>query len=275
MRQEVAPESIAAIASRQHGAISIAQLHGAGFSDAAVSRRVRSGHLHRLHRGVYAVGHTAPSTGRRWMAAVLALGENAVLSHRSAAELWGLLAPAQGPVHVSVPGRGGRARRQGICLHRPVSLEAKEMTRRHGIPVTSPVRTLSDLQATVSLAERRRAIRQADVLGLATGSDVPSDGTRSELEHRFLRLCRRHRLPAPAVNMQIESLMVDFCWVEQRLIVETDGYRYHRGRAAFEDDRTRDLKLRALGYEVLRLSYRQVRDESAEVGAVLRGALRS
>jgi very-short-patch-repair endonuclease len=87
---------------------------------------------------------------------------------------------------------------------------------------------------------------------LPTGPGVVLDHTRSELEHEFLRLCRRHHLPKPAVNLRVGQLTVDFCWVERGLIVETDGYRYHRGRAAFEDDRARDLKLRALGYEVMR-----------------------
>jgi len=125
----------------------------------------------------------------------------------------------------------------------------------------------------VSARELRRAIRQADFLGLPTGADVALDKTRSELERRFLWLCRRHRLPAPAVNMRIGPLTVDFCWVETKLVVETDGYRAHRGRAAFEDDRERDLILRGLDYEVQHLSYRQVFHESARVAAILRGAL--
>jgi len=119
----------------------------------------------------------------------------------------------------------------------------------------------------------RRATRQADMLGLGAARDLTADGTRSELEHLFLRLCRRNHLPLPAVNHRIASLIVDFCWVEQRLIVETDGYRYHRGRTAFEDDRARDLKLRSLGYEVMRLSYRQVVDDSVQVANVLKAAL--
>jgi very-short-patch-repair endonuclease len=158
-------------------------------------------------------------------------------------------------------------------IHRPISLHAAEMTRTRGIPVTSPARTLADLRGNVSAAELRHAIRQADVLNLPTGPDVDADRTRSELERRFLWLCRRHHLAQPEVNMSIGAMKVDFCWVEQQLIVETDGYRYHRGRAAFENDRGRDLRLRALGYQVIRLSHRQVFHESAEVAAVLRAAL--
>jgi very-short-patch-repair endonuclease len=111
------------------------------------------------------------------------------------------------------------------------------------------------------------------VLGLPIGSDANHDRTRSDLERDFLRLCRRHRLPAPEVNARIGRFLVDFLWRDRRLIVETDGYRYHRGRQAFEDDRARDLEQRALGYEVIRLSYRQVIDEPGRVAEVLRTAL--
>jgi very-short-patch-repair endonuclease len=260
---------IAAIAGRQHGAVSIHQLRESGISDTGVRERLRAGRLHRVHRGVHAVGHIAPSNERRWMAAVLALGRGAVLSHRSAAALWGLLPPIEGPVDVSLPSRSGRRRRQGIRVHRPASLPPQETARRRGIPVTSPARTLADLRAVVSGRELRRAIRQADFLGLPTGADIEIDKTRSELERRFLWLCSRHHLPQPAVNMSLGGMTVDFCWMEQKLIVETDGYRSHRGRAAFEDDRDRDLRLRTLGFEVVRLSYRQVLDKPKEVIRVL------
>jgi very-short-patch-repair endonuclease len=275
MREESAPERLVAmIAGRQHGAISIEQLHDAGLSDAAVMRRVRAGRLHKLHRGVYAVGHIAPSNERRWMAAVLAFSGSPALSHRSAAALWGLLPADDGPVDVSLPSRSGRRKRAGIRIHRPKLLMPRETARKSGIPVTSPTRTLEDLRSAVTNRELRRAVRQADFLGLPTGSSVLSDRTRSELERRFLWLCRRHRLPAPAVNMQVGRLTVDFCWVEEKLVIETDGYRSHRGRTAFEDDRARDLMLRGLGYEVQRLSYRQVFDEAERVANVLRALLR-
>jgi very-short-patch-repair endonuclease len=203
------------------------------------------------------------------MAAVLALGDGAVLSHRSAAALWALLPPAEGPIDISLPSRDGRKRRQGIRVHRPESLQPEETTQRSGIPVTSPSRTLVDLRSAAPAHELRRATRQADFLGLPTGPDIEVDRTRSELERRLLWLCRRHRLPMPAVNMPIGGLTVDFCWVEQRVVVETDGYQAHRGRAAFEDDRDRGLKLRAMGFEVQHLSYRQVFERPGEVIAVL------
>jgi very-short-patch-repair endonuclease len=207
------------------------------------------------------------------MAAVLALGDGAVLSHRSAAAHWKLLPPRGWTVDVSLPSRNGRLGRPGIRIHRPLSLQAAETTERLGIPVTTPARTLADLRTAVPARELRRAIRQADYLGLPIGTEVESDRTRSELERRFLWLCRRHRLPLPAVNPRIGVFTVDFCWVERRLIVETDGYAAHRGRTAFEDDRARDLELRARGYDVLHLSHRQVFEEPDAVIAMLRPML--
>jgi very-short-patch-repair endonuclease len=154
------------------------------------------------------------------------------------------------------------------------------MTRRAGIPVTTPARTIADLRLAsrtrgsglVSTREVRRAIRQASVLGLRIEKDE-TDRTRSELEHMFLQLCKTHDLPMPDVNVRIDSLLVDFLWRKRRLIVETDGFQYHNGRAAFEDDRNRDLKLKALGYEVVRLSYRQVAEEPTRVANLLASIL--
>jgi very-short-patch-repair endonuclease len=263
------------MAARQHGVVSIHQLREAGLSDDAVLARVRAGRLHRLHRGVYAVGHPGVSRLGRWMAATLACGEGAVVSHRSAAALWGLLTPRNGPIDISLRRAGGRRRRQGLRLHRCQSLLAGCVTRRLGIPVTTPARTVSDLPGVVSDKELRRAVRQAEVLGLPIGLDVARDRTRSDLERDFLGLCRHHRLPAPEVNVRIGPHLVDFIWWERRLVIETDGYRYHRGRQAFEDDRARDLDLRAKGFEVLRLSEKQVDEEPGRVAEVLRAALAS
>jgi very-short-patch-repair endonuclease len=263
---------VARIAARQHGVVSIRQLRSAGLTDTAVRNRVRTGRLHRAHRGVYAVGHRALSLEGRWMAAVLAFPDEAVLSHRSAAELWGLLPRAGGPTDLTISSRGGRGRRAGIRLHRSSTLTPEQRTRNRGFPVTTPSRTISDLRRVISEPELRRAIRQAELLGLPTGLPVHLP-TRSELEDRFLALCRRHRLPPPEVNVSLGGLTVDFLWRKSRLVVETDGYRYHRGSVAFEDDHDRDLRLRRLGFDVVRLSFRQVTRESAEVAALLRREL--
>lgn len=280
----------AAIARRQWGVASVWQLHEAGLDKDDILHRVRTGRLHRIHRGVYAVGHLAFSVQGRYMAAVLACGGpsgpegtvlghwGAAVSHRSAAGLWELLPPADGPVDVSIAGDTGRKARRGIRIHRSLTLLPAAVTLRCGIAVTRPARTIWDLERTVaadgrqglvSARELRRAIRQADVLGLPLGLDWVSDRSRSDLERDFLRFCLRHGLPAPEVNVRVGSHLVDFLWREPRLIVETDGYRYHRGRAAFEDDRARDLELKALGYETIRLSQRQVLDEPDRVATVL------
>lgn len=208
------------------------------------------------------------------MAAVLACGERAALSHLSAAHLWGLLGYRDGPVDVSVRGSAGRERRRGIRVHRRRSLDDRAVTRRLRIGVTTPAQTLADLRRVVTPAQLRRAIRRAEVLGLPTGMDAGVVQTRSELEDRFLRLCRRHRLSLPEVNVRVGPHEVDFLWRGERLIVETDGYRYHRGAQAFEDDHDRELTLRDLGYDVRHFSYRQVTRHPQRVAAAVREALR-
>jgi hypothetical protein len=209
------------------------------------------------------------------MAAVLAGGNGAVVSHRSAAVLWGLLLPRSGPVDISVPRIGGRAARRGIRLHRPRTLNPAATTRRRGIPVTKPVRTIADLRRVVTEKELRRAIRQASVLGLPLGPEVAPERTRSDLELDFLALCRRHGVPEPEVNVKVDAIEVDFLWRDRRLVVETDGYSYHRGEIAFQDDHDRNLQLRLRGYEVLRLSEHQIAHEPATVAEALKQRLRS
>lgn len=206
----------------------------------------------------------------------------AALSHRSAAELWKLVRPQDGPIDVSVPGNGGKKRRREIRVHRSLTLPPADVTLRDGIPVTTPARTIEDLRRAVSKSDRRglispqelrRAIRQAEVLGLPT-EEGAGDRTRSDLESDFLRLCRRHDLPVPEVNVRVDRHLVDFLWRERRLVVETDGYRYHRGRQAFEDDHLRDLELLARGFQVIRVSEKQVDEEPRQVAEVVSAALR-
>lgn len=225
------------------------------------------------------------------MAAVLACGEGAVLSHGSAAVLWGLLRPLDGPIHVSVPSHAGRGKRTGIRLHRCPSLTAAVAdtnapghrataspsltTVRNRIPVTTVPRTIKDLRGEVEEHLYRRAVRQAELAGYSLPGEG-GDRTRSDLERDFLRFCRRHGLPTPEVNVRIGRLTVDFLWRTQRLVVETDGYRYHRGATAFEDDHARDLHLRRQNYIVHRYTGAQLRNHPdevvAELGEVLFGA---
>jgi len=263
---------IAKIAASQHGVVTIAQLRAAGISSDAAEHQARAGRLHRVHRGVYAVGHRGLGSEGRWLAAVLACGEGAVLSHESAAGLWELLPPLLAPVHVTIPTDAGRSRRPGIRVHRSPHLPQDATTRQHGIAVTTPARTLADLRSTVPAAAFRQALREAAYRNLDLG-EIAHDGTRSDPERAFLRLCRRHRLPRPDLNVRIGRFTVDFLWREQRLVVETDAWSSHRGAQAFEDDHERDLELGSLGYRVLRFTRKQVEGRPEAVAASVRGAL--
>ncbi len=204
------------------------------------------------------------------MAAVLACGPDAVLSHASAAALWQLL-PQGGLVHVTVP-HAGRSR-EGIRVHRSQTLFPSEVIRPEVIPVTTPSRTLVDLRRLLPQPQFAAALRQAEYLGLPIGAGLDPDHTRSELEARFLALLRRHRLPQPGVNVRVRSHVVDFLWTPARLVVELDGYRAHSGRAAFEADRARDVELKGLGYDVIRFTWRQVTTGPTEVARTLRRLL--
>jgi hypothetical protein len=191
---------IGAISGRQHGLVTVEQLRMAGIDEAGVRRRVTAGRLHRLHRGVYAVGHLSLSWRGRWLAAVLAVGDGAVLSHTSAVALWRFLRPIPGPVHVTVGAAVHRSPRPGIRIHRSRTLTPRDVTRRHGIALTTPARTIEDVRGEVEPHLFRRALRQAELAGYR----VPHLGrvrrTRSDLELLFLGLCEDHGLPRPLVN---------------------------------------------------------------------------
>ena len=235
---------VARIAARQHGVVRLDQLAWAGLSPTQVKRRLNAGHLHRLYRGVYAVGHTDISKEGRWIAAVFACGPKAVLSHGSAAHLWSL-SPACLPfAHVTIPESGSRTKRKGIVLHRSSSLGPRDTTLRHRIPVTTPERTKRDMGWT-------------------------KERTRSDLERAFLRLLRAHGLPLPEVNVTLGPHEDDVLWRERRLVVELDGYAYHSSRASFAADRRRDRELQRRGFVVLRFTYQEITDEPDAVASAL------
>jgi very-short-patch-repair endonuclease len=173
---------------------------------------------------------------------------------------------------VTVPGEG-RTRR-GIRVHRSRTLNDGQVTRCQNIPVTTPSRTLRDLRRTLPQPLYRAALRQAEFLRLPIERELHPDGTRSELEARFLALCRRHRLPKPEVNDRVGPFTVDFLWPAARLIVEVDGWDSHGNRSAFEADRERDTHLKLLGYEAVRFTWRQLLENRAEVAGALRELLR-
>jgi very-short-patch-repair endonuclease len=277
--------AIARLAANQHGVVTAAQLVNAGLSRGRISERASAGRLHPLHRGVYAVGHRRLSDEARWMAAVLACGEGAVLSHTSAAQLWGIRrrprrlseAGADGEaddVHVTVPKTSGMRNRAGIVLHRCYTLIAGPHTRHDGIPVTTPARTLADLRPLLSPAQFTAALREAEFLRLPIAGQFESDGARTDLEQLMLAICRRHRLPRPEVNVKVDQYEVDFLWRAERLIVEVDGWDAHRSRSAFEEDRVRDARLKLLGYEVVRFTWRRLSRDRSAVAKTIRALLR-
>jgi very-short-patch-repair endonuclease len=267
---------IARVAGRQHGVVSTAQLRSAGINYEGIRRRVAAGRIHRVHRGVYAVGHAHLSVEGRCMAAVLALGEGAAISHSSAAALWLMLPPHDGPIEVTVPGDGGREKRNGIKVHRSSTLIAGVSLLRNGIRLTKAARTLQDLHRAVPDETYRAAVRRALDLRLISSAQLRSedDLTRSELERIFLALCRRHHLPQPELNARVGPYEVDFLWGDRRLVVETDGFRHHSDRSAFERDRARDAHLLTRGFRVFRFTHRQLSKERSTVVAALRPLLR-
>lgn len=289
-------QALAAIATSQHGLVTRNQLQSLGLGRGAIAHRVSRGRLHRLHRGVYLVGHAAVPPLAPELAAVMACSPEAVLSHRSAAWLWQLARRPDGEIDVTVVGRNG-GRRPHVRVHETRCLGALERTKREGIPVTTPARTLLDLAESVSPRELERALDEARVRRLVRRSQLTgvldaSPGrkgaaalaalldregdpklTRSEAEERTLALVRAARLPRPRVNARVGGLEVDLLWREQRLVVEVDGYAYHSSRTAFERDRLRDAELGAAGFRVMRLTWRVLVDEPEAVVARLASAL--
>jgi restriction endonuclease-like protein/putative AbiEi antitoxin of type IV toxin-antitoxin system len=282
MRAELATDVvIGALADAQHGVVARRQLASLGLTEAAITRRVDGGRLRPLHRGVFAFGHQALRVEGRWMAAVLACGDRAVLSHASAAAAWDLWQTGSGSVHVTVPGDSGRARREGVRVHRSRTLAPAHITTYRGIPITTRERTIIDLanrlegrrlEQLLNRAERQldfdelRRARSPSLQAVLSSYSVAT--TRSELEEAFLRLCDDHGFPRPEVNARIEGIEVDFVWRDARLIVEVDGYSYHRSPSAFERDRERDAILTTSGWRVLRFTYAQVTYRPAWVAAV-------
>jgi hypothetical protein len=285
MRNKTTPDArLARLAARQHGVVSAGQLYELGFDRYAVRRRVEAGRLHRLHRGVYAVGHTIVPPRGRWLAAVLACGPGAVLSHRSAAALWGIRPTAAARIDVTVSHTSGVRSTAAIVVHR--SRRPIESLTRDGIPVTTAGQTLADLATALPRRQLEKACEAAEALQLHIDVDPAHPGakrlheagahdlthtTRSPLEDDFLALCDRHQIPRPLVNIYVEGFLVDFCWPDERLIVETDGGR-HLTRAAFERDRARDAVLTARGWRVMRFTTKQVRRGPERVAALVLSA---
>jgi very-short-patch-repair endonuclease len=292
MRPVGAEPVVLALARGQHGVIAWCQIQRAGLSPGWVSHRVANGWLQRLHRGVYLVGPLEVQHSHA-MAATLAVGADALLSHYPAAVVGGFRPPRPGPMEVTVPGRERRTR-EGIRVH-GAQLHPDDATRYQGIPVTSPARTLLDLAATVTAHELARAVEEAQVQrrvsvhslneqferyprhrGTAAMREaIRADPklTRSEAERRLLELIRKARLPEPDTNQRIAGWEVDFVWRAQRLVVEVDGYAFHSVRSSFERDRRKDAELMRQGWRVIRITWAQIVGEPEVVLATLAQAI--
>jgi very-short-patch-repair endonuclease len=291
---------LAALAERQYGVIARWQLVDAGWSEGAIEKRLRSGRLHRLRAGVYLVGHRVVSRHGRWMAAVLDCGADAVLSHWSAAALWGIRPNSRTRVDVTVP----HATRSSDPIRRHVSaLPPDEVTVEEGIPVATVPRTIFDLAATESADVVENLIREMEFrelrdrlslwdlveryprrrgvarvrLALERLKDEPVGRRRSPLEERFAPFLRSHRLALPHFNDSIilsnKRYEVDCHWPGTGQIVELDGWQGHKTRTAFREDRARDRALRVAGYSVTRLTWNQLDDEPEAIAADLRALL--
>jgi hypothetical protein len=297
-RATVSDRDVAELARRQHGVVSRQQLLAIGLGRRAIEERLARGRLHPIHRGVYAVGHLALTTEGRWMAAVLACGPGAVLSHRTAGQLWGLVPRSGAAPEVTRPRKFSG--RPGIRAHH-ARLAADEVEIVAGIPVTSVHRTIFDLAGMQSRRRVERAMREAEVRGLTDRLSIPdllerhprargnatirelmaakdpSGVTRSDFEERFVAFLDDHGFPRPALNaplaMRGRFFEIDYLWRDQRLAVELDGRAAHGTAKAFESDRERDRILQAEGWRTARITWRQLRDAPRAVAADLRRLL--
>lgn len=283
------------IAEQQHGVVSRAQLLALGFGARAIEARLRQGRLHRLHRGVYVVGLRRVSSRGRWLGAVLACGNDAILSHRSAAAAWGLVRRNTAPVDVTCA--RSRDSRAGIRTHEG-RIAPEERTSLPGeIPISTVARTLFDFAEVADLPRLERAWEEADRLGLLQLREVervcarnpgrhalrPIDQllsearvvipTRSPLEDRFLVFCRAHGLPPPATNVFVLGHETDAYWPAGRLVVEVDGFAFHGHRAAIERDNARIAALQAAGYLAIRVTHHRIEHDATGLAAEIRALL--
>lgn len=296
MRGSAVTQRVARVAAGQHGNITFGQLVECGLSPKQIERRVLTGWLVRRHHGTFALGHVPRARDSRWSAAVLALGDEAFLSHAAAGVLWGVLRWRAVQTHVTIPPHSGRNSRDGIVVHRQL-VPVEHRAKRHGIPCTNLVRTLLDLAAVLPLKTLESAFEEAQVihhlppevlaaevlsrwgyrgsgkLKVILDGAVDPAGVRSILELRFLRMCAAHGIPRPLVNEKIEVWRPDFLWPAPMVVVETDGVAFHRTPAKRRRDEEKDAFLRALGFTVIRLRWADVVERPAVTAARVREAL--
>ena len=287
-------QEIAELAGKQYGRVAGWQLRAMGLGRGAIQHRVRTGRFHRLYRDVYAVGHVVRTLRGNWMAAVLACGPGAVLSHFDAARLWGILrGVGAGAIHVTVPGRS-KAGAAGIRLHLVRNLDPRDHGRLHNIPVTSLARTLLDLAEVLPKRRLERAIEEAERLQLFDLDEIRgvlerSPGrrgrrpliaaceaaleearhTKSDLERDFLDLCREIGVPLPATNVMVGGEEVDAHWPGTTLVVELQSWAWHGTRQALHRDSGKAIRLEILGHRVLPVTSRTLRDLRRALPALL------
>ncbi len=284
---------LAALATRQHGIVTFRQLRALGFSKGAISRASGADRFLRIHRGVYAVGHRRLTPHGRCLAAVLACGDGALLSHGSAAWAWGL--SASSPDVPEVLSSGGR-RRKGIWVRRATGLLPEDRSAPNGIPATSVPRTLLDLTAgpawkMESAIERAERTRQLDLVAidellrrhtthpgrrnLRKAIEIYRDPgfTRSRAELAFLDALRRAGVPRPATNLFVAGYEIDMLWEGLGFGVEVDGWSSHGNRKSFEEDRLRHEDLKLVGIEIVRITARRIEREPAQVAQRVRALL--
>jgi very-short-patch-repair endonuclease len=281
-------ERIARLAERQHGLATRSQLRALGLGRGAIEHRIALGRLLAIHRGVYAVGHRVRTREATWMAGVLACGDEALLSDRCSAALWGVRRWAPSRPEVTVP---TQRRRPGIAVHVRRTMPTERAVHR-GIPVTSLARTIVDLAHTLDADELERVVREAefqrrlDVAAVRASlarrpSRVLADllqrrsPTQSRHEDRLLRICRRFGLPAPLTQQRIGARTVDFLWPEARLVVEVDSWDAHGTATAFQNDRSASNALQLAGYVVLRFTDVDLARDPGRVAAAIDRALRA
>ena len=286
---------LADLGEAQDGAVGRAQLFVLGYTRRQIDCRLKTGRLHRKYRGVYAVGHPKLSVRGQWFAAVLACGEGACLSHRDALAVHDLGRVPAGDPHVTAP---RRRTIPGIRCHWARSLQLQDVTVVDGLSVTTIERTVLDLAAEMHpnrLSDLLERLQHRNVFDLnkltavitrnpghhgaaplRAALDELTDEppiTRTELERMLRRLIQDHDLPMPGFNVDVAGKCCDMVWADQRLIVETDGWETHQTRPAFEADRASDRRLATLGWLVVRVTYRQLKDEPQLVADQLRTLL--
>jgi very-short-patch-repair endonuclease len=300
MRSERCSARIAALADAQHGVVARRQLLALGVGNRAIGDRVAAGLLIPLHRGVFAVGHRRLTIEGRWLAAVLAAGPGAVLSHRDAAALHGMRKPPESR-KVSVSTASAAKGTSALWVHPRRRLDAKDVTTVRAVPVTSPARTLVDIAGMLTAAQLAATLGEADRRGLLDVAAVHRALRRtagrhgqghqrlltalddheqhgaallwSELEERFLDLLHSAGLPRPQLNVRVAGLRVDAVWQQQRVVVELDGWAHHKERAAAAWDREKTNRLQLAGYQVLRFMHGDLVRRPNDVAQTIRVAL--